>query len=360
MPNLNSVHNLNADAFQALKNVQNPEAMTAAEAETLKAAILKDGSVDAAETQLIERLTQQSPPPGSPILTGSTATENPVQIDVYAQGTAEADPESVQVARLSQEAADALDISVWDMTKAKANVAITFVENEVVQPIDTFVDENIIEPLDEHVIQPLNEHVVQPVVESVKRLINHVWQYDPSQGTRKENQANCGPASAAIVGENMGLEMPPLSQIRSSVGARRGNGAGAFALSTNQVIRAVEKQGEAQGQDIHGEAIPLSTDVDALLDEMRERLDKGEQLILLTSNIAIRSARSLASGSGKGHYVVVNEVRDDGSIMITDPQKRNGLEIEHSREHLETHLRRRRRFGRPNTLIAFENRSSVA
>lgn len=357
MPNFdNSVHYLNADVFNALKTVKDPKAVSVDEATAIKTAILKDGKVDDNEEALIEKLSQQTEN------TATTNQSNAAQIDqtdtfsgqeirIFSQGTANSDGEELKMQTLSQEAADALDIGTWDLTVRRAELAVEFIDDEIIQPIN----KNVVQPINEHVVQPINEHVVQPVVNTVKRLINHIWQYDPSQGTNKENQANCGPASAAIVGENFGLEMPTLSALRSSVGAPRGNGSGAFALSTNQVIRAVEKQGEQQGQNIEGREIPLSTNVDNALEEMRECLDNGEQLILLTSNIAIRSAKSLASGSGKGHYVVVNAVNDDGSIMITDPQKRDGLEITHSREQLQTHLQRRQRFGRPNVLLAFEN-----
>lgn len=181
-------------------------------------------------------------------------------------------------------------------------------------------------------------------VENVKGFFNHIYQF--SQGTAKEKQANCGPASAFIIGKNLGLSMPSLSSIRASVGAPRGNGGGAFAITTNQLGRAVTKQAEKEGRDIRFSEDNLGTNVDNTLKKMREELAKGKQLVLLTSNIA--------SGS-RGHYVVINKVNDDGSIEVSDPQSKNGAGRTHSRQELERALKKRTNtYGLANTLISFE------
>lgn len=339
MPNIpHAVHQLNQDVFNVLKTVKDPKQMTVDEAKVLKEAILKDGKVDDNEQDLLNELIVKEDSAflsltGDKII-GTTA-ETAKVIDINAQGSATADGEKIKVSQLTQEAADALNITFTDKLARSAELSYEF--------------------LDDMVIEPINTHVVQPVVDAAKRLISHVWQYDPSQGTRKENSANCGTACAKIVGQNFGIDMPKLNEMRSMVGARRGSGKGAFALSTNQVIRAVEKQAASQGVEIEGKEERLTTNVDDALDKMRASLEKGEQVILLTSNIAMKTSRSLNSNGGKGHYVVVNEVREDGSIVITDPQKpeARGKEIVHSREHLETHLKRRTRFGRPNVLLTF-------
>ncbi len=364
MPNLDgSVHYLNTDVFNAVKEVKNPASMTRTEAQNIKTAILKDGTVDAAEQDLIDELSNTAAKSTDPAVT------------ITSQGTAQADGEITQLAVLNKGISEVLDVGFLELMNSKAKVNYVFIEQEVKKDLNIalqWTDENIVQPINQNVVQPLktnvidpiNENLVQPAmeivdeaIEDVKEFFNHVWQYDPSQGTVSERRANCGPASAAAVGENLGLDMPDLDDIRRMVGARRGSGSGAFAISTNQVIQAVEKQGTKEGREIDGGATNLSTNVDSVLEEMRERLENDEQLILLTSNIAIKSRSSLASGSGKGHYVVVNKVNDDGSIVITDPQKKDGAEITHSREQLQTHLQRRRRFGRANTLIHFADKS---
>ncbi len=181
-------------------------------------------------------------------------------------------------------------------------------------------------------------------VENVKGFFNHIYQF--SQGTAKEKQANCGPASAFIIGKNFGLSMPSLSSIRASVGAPRGNGSGAFAITTGQLGRAVTKQAEKEGRNIRFSEDNLGTNVDSTLRKMREELAKGKQLVLLTSNIA--------SGS-RGHYVVINKVNDDGSIEVSDPQSQNGAGRTHSRRELEQALKKRTNtYGLANTLISFE------
>jgi len=359
MPKLDgSVHYLNPEVFEAVKQVKKPASMTHEEAQNIKTAILKDGKIDEAEKDLIDELSNTSAKSTDPAVT------------ITSQGTAEADGEVTNLAVLNKSVSEVLDVGFLEQVSSKAKVNYVFLEQEVKADVNTAIQwtsEHVVQPIKENVIDPINEHVVQPTmeivdeaIEDVKEFFNHVWQYDPSQGTVSERRANCGPASAAAVGENLGLDMPDLDDIRRMVGARRGNGSGAFAISTNQVIQAVEKQADKEGREIEGGSTNLSTNVDSVLDEMRERLENDEQLILLTSNIAIKSRNSLASGSGKGHYVVVNKVNDDGSIVITDPQKKDGAEITHSREQLQTHLQRRKRFGRPNTLIHFADKSVVS
>lgn len=56
-----NITNLNRTTFSALKQVKDPKAMTAEEAKGLQSAILKDGVIDKAESQLIGELTQDSP-----------------------------------------------------------------------------------------------------------------------------------------------------------------------------------------------------------------------------------------------------------------------------------------------------------
>ncbi len=330
-----SVHYLNDDVFNAVKQVKNPQAPTVEDALAIKEAILKDGKIDAGEQDLLNELIVRGEEgfiSWMREITGANAEEAQI-VDVYGRGSATADAEKMQIAQFSKEAADALDISLGDQLARQTQLSLEFINDEVIQP---------------------GIQLAKDGVDGIKRMFNHIWQYDSSQGTKKENQANCGPASAHIVGENLGLDMPKLSEIRSMVGGRRGSGRGAFALSVPQVIRAVEKQGAKEGVEIKGDSLTLSsTRVDPALDHMREALDKGEQVILLTSNIAIQSRGQLNSGRGKGHYVVVNEVKPDGSIVISDPQKRGGEPITHSREHLQTHLQRRRRFGRPNVIMTF-------
>ncbi len=183
-------------------------------------------------------------------------------------------------------------------------------------------------------------------VAGVERLFSHIHQF--SQGTRKEKQANCGPASAHIVGTNFGLDMPSLASIRRSVGGRTGNGRGAFAISTGQLMRAVTKQAQKEGRDIRASESNLGTNVDRAIERMKAALAEGKQVVLLTSNIKT---------GGRGHYVVVNKVLEDGSIEVSDPQSKNGAARVHSKAELRNAMRRRvNKFGRQNTLMVFEEK----
>lgn len=358
MPNLDgSVRQLNQDVYGALSRVQNPSKMTAAEAKTVREAVLKDGTVDDAETDLLAELRS----------TDRNRTE------VRVSQRAEFEPTSLKLGAVSGEAAEQLDIGRMDILRAKANILVDDatvwtrenvsepLNQNVIQPAAEWTDRNVVQPINENVVQPaaewtdrnivqpINEHVVQPAV----RLFSHIWQNDPAQGTPSERRANCGPASAHIVGTNLGLDMPSLPEIRRSVGARTGEGSGAFAISTGQLIDAVETQATEEGRQIEGDETQLNTNVDQVLDQMRARLAAGEQVVLLTSNIAIQNPNTLRGNSGPGHYVVVNEVRPDGSIVISDPQRQTGANNTYSRDQLATHLRRRERFGRDNVMVSF-------
>lgn len=356
MPNIDrSVSNLNTEVYRAVQNVQNPSQMTKTEATAIRQAVLKDGTVDANEADLLAELTQ--------------ADRN--QANVRVSQSAEFNPTSLNLGPVSAEAAEELEISTMQLAgakiRAKSEQASQWADRNIVQP----TRENIIDPALERgreLVAQANEHIVQPaleladeyIVQPLQQAWNHVTQYNDAEGTRSENQANCGTASAKIVGLNLGLDMSSMRDIREDVGARTGDGTGAFALSTGQVIDAVENQAQREGRDITGTETPLSTNADQVLGQMRDRLEAGEQVILLSSNLRLQSQRSLQGNGGKGHYVVVTEVRPNGSFVISDPQERNGEPVEYSRDHLATHLRRRQRFGRENVMLSFRDNNPPA
>lgn len=163
--------------------------------------------------------------------------------------------------------------------------------------------------------------------------------------TAKEAQANCGPASAAMILKQFGISSPTMHQMRRLVGAPIGSRSGAYALSTTQVAEAVKRSAAQKGAKMSYDIKHLTPHVDRTLDEMRRRLAAGEKLILLTSNMGTLS---------QGHYVVVKEVRPDGSIVVDDPGRSNGENRVHSRQELAKALSvRTQRYGRENSLIAF-------
>jgi len=69
-------------------------------------------------------------------------------------------------------------------------------------------------------------------------------------------------------------------------------------------------------------------------------------VILLTSNI---------NSLSQGHYIVVKEVRADGSILVDDPGRSHGENAVHSKRQLEKALQTRvQRYGLGNTMISFK------
>ncbi|MBF2052828.1 MAG: C39 family peptidase [Candidatus Sericytochromatia bacterium] len=183
--------------------------------------------------------------------------------------------------------------------------------------------------------------VREPDSTYIERDLSHqaqeafVYQYGEigENGTAMEAQANCGPASMAMVIERLGGDAPSMQQIRREAGAPTGNRQGTYGLNSDQVERGLQNVLGEQGIAIETNTqIFRSRDVEGVTNAMREALAAGEQVILLTAN--------LESG-GRGHYVVVTEVRDDGSFVVDDPQNENGQGQVHTAEELAAGMRRR-------------------
>lgn len=192
---------------------------------------------------------------------------------------------------------------------------------------------------------------IRPVAPSAptRRPLENTFTYQFGEigknGSRMEAQGNCGPASAAIVIEEFGVEAPSMRDLRKEVGAPTGTQRRAYALTADQVGKSVTETLDAHNIDVDYEVESLSTNVNRTLEAIKNRLDAGEKVILLSSNLATQS---------KGHYVVVKEVRSDGSIVIDDPGRRNGEDDVYSKARLEQTLKTRaNRYGMPNSLISF-------
>lgn len=153
-------------------------------------------------------------------------------------------------------------------------------------------------------------------------------------GTKKEAQANCGPASMAMVIERQGGDAPSMKELRQEVDAPTGNKGDTFGLDSDQVTRGIEETLAAQGIDVETNVeIFSSKESEQVIETMRERLAAGEDVILLTSN--------MGSGGSTGHYVVVNEVRDDGSFVVNDPQEPDGANTVQTADDLAAAMKRR-------------------
>lgn len=196
-------------------------------------------------------------------------------------------------------------------------------------------------------IKPMQ--AAQPIRQSRQPLADtFVFQFGEigKNGSRMEAQGNCGPASAAIIIQEFGVEAPTMRDLRKAVGAPTGNRQRAYALTGDQVGRAVEKTLAEHGIQVDYEIDGLSTNVDQVLSKIRARLDAGEKVVLLSSNLASQS---------RGHYVVVTDVRADGSIVIDDPGARDGEGDVYSRKRLEQTLKTRaNRYGLSSSLISFK------
>lgn len=162
----------------------------------------------------------------------------------------------------------------------------------------------------------------------------------------RESQANCGPASASMIMKQFGLSAPSLHDIRRSVGGRlstSGNESGAFALSTDQVASAVIKQAVAQGKQVTASTHSLPSDSRQALAQIKDRLDRGEKVILLTGGF----------GGTAGHYTVIKGVNPDGTFIVDDPAR--GPNQIRTADELQRAMTNRREAGRGvSQIIAFQ------
>ncbi|MEZ0369277.1 MAG: C39 family peptidase [Candidatus Sericytochromatia bacterium] len=165
-------------------------------------------------------------------------------------------------------------------------------------------------------------------------------------GTAREAEANCGPASATMILKQFGIVPPTMQKLRMLVGAPIGTSGDTFGLSARQVADSVKRTASQNGKFISSDIKTLSNNVDTTLNEMRRRLAAGEKLILLTSNLNTLS---------RGHYIVVKEVRSDGSILVDDPGRSSGENRVYSRSQLSKALSMRsNNYGLESCLLSFK------
>ena len=158
-------------------------------------------------------------------------------------------------------------------------------------------------------------------------------------GTPMEAQGNCGPASIAMLIDRLGGEAPTMQQIRKNASAITGNKPNTeYGLDGGQMEKGLKDTLSAQGIAIETQTQSYgSKETDQLIEDMRKGLAEGKELILLTSN--------LETGS-QGHYVVVNEVKANGNIVVHDPQSEDGQNREYTPEELKAGIKARRRYSR--------------
>lgn len=326
MPNINKqVQSLNTDVMNALTAIKNPESATVAEVRDIRTAILKDGTIDDAEQDLIDELTE----------------DNTKGIQVSAKGSAAT---SISLSALSDDGQDALGISLLALGQRKGELLYESSKaklTEVYQDARTELTE-----LQETMGEKFNEFLTEG-----RAFMTELFTFQYAEGTKSERQANCGPSSASMIIKSLGIEPPSLADLRKMTGAPTGNGRGAFAMSTGQLENAVERTAQKYGLEVTAKTEGLSTNVDRALTAIKGKLDAGEKVVLLSSNIMVQSG-----SRGKGHYVVVKDVLPNGSIVVDDPQSpsERGLSRTHSKSEFANSLQRRVNFGRANQIISFK------
>lgn len=319
------VSQVNADVMQALMAIQNKDHATVAEAQAVRTAMLKDGTIDDAEKDLIAELSE----------------DQAQGIQITAQGSA---TPSLTLAAFDDEAQDPLAISLFALGRRKAELLYEKGTQQLKHIYHEAREEfhEIGEELGDKWDQLLDEG---------HQFMTELFTFQYGEGSDDERQANCGPSSASMIIKDLGIQPPSLHELRKRVGAPTGNGRGAFAMSTQQVMDSVCQVAAEYGYPVEAKAEHLPTPVDQALKQIRQHLDAGDKLILLSSNIMVQSGNR-----GKGHYVVIRDVLPDHSLVVDDPQSpaKRGLGRTHTRAQFANALRRRVNFGRENQLISFK------
>lgn len=205
---------------------------------------------------------------------------------------------------------------------------------------------NTDEILRERIQNPASTFVPSPTV-SLGADAAFVYQEGEvgADGTAMEAQANCGPASMAMIIERLGGEAPSMRELREEVNAPTGNSDGIYGLDTDQVTEGITTTLAEQGITVTTEVdIYNSKQSEDVIASMRERLAAGDDVILLTSN--------MGSGGSTGHYVVVNDVLADGSFVVHDPQEPDGADTVQTAADLEAAMARRAATDRDTRLIS--------
>lgn len=337
MPQIDrKVTGLNQDVTHALQAIGNRPA-TVAEAKAVRQAILLDGEIDDAEADLIAEMSQKD---RSQIEVGSAAG-------------------SISVVPFVDDALGQLSISRLALYRRKAEIVV---DNGIAKGKQLIEQgKHLVHEAEAEIKEVASEagsafqHLYQEGKEFMTELFTYQYAttgHDALGSTPAERQANCGPSSASMVLKHCGIEPPTLTELRKLVNAPVGSSKGTYALTTHQVGEAVKRAAAQYGKTINYNVMPLATNVDQALATIRKQLDAGKQVILLSSNIAVQKGTA-----GKGHYVMVESVQPDGSLIINDPQKavEAGLGRTHTKAQFANALSRRvNLFHAQNELIVFD------
>jgi hypothetical protein len=179
-------------------------------------------------------------------------------------------------------------------------------------------------------------------------------QYDSNISAARD--ADCGPASAAMVVEAAGL-----GDINSGTIRRRHMGVSHNGATTSQeVVRGIESasKGKLDANIIDGNR-DYARNPQAFLNRMREELAAGKQVILLTKNLG-HMADGRSAGDTNGHYMVIQGITADNQLILADPGSRGkGLNRTIDAQTFLDAYAARAAEGMPNNLITVQPRRTA-
>lgn len=124
--------------------------------------------------------------------------------------------------------------------------------------------------------------------------------------------SSCGPTCVDMVLKAKGFGDKNIEELRSLMEENKYG-----ATDSDNLVRGIEKASDGK---LDAKEMDITTNAEDFVSKLRNEIGKGNMPIMLSAFISPTN-----SPSG-GHYVVINGVKDDGSLIVANPYSRNPTE----------------------------------
>lgn len=123
--------------------------------------------------------------------------------------------------------------------------------------------------------------------------------------------SSCGPTCVDMVLKAKGFDDKNIEQLRNIMGENKYG-----STDADNVVKGIER---GSGGKLDANKISVKTNAQDFIAKMRDEINKGNMPVMLSAFISDNKP------SG-GHYVVINGVKDDGTLVIANPYSKNHTE----------------------------------
>lgn len=179
-------------------------------------------------------------------------------------------------------------------------------------------------------------------------------QYDSNISAARDS--DCGPASVSMILESQGYGETNSGDVREDLMEVNHHGA----TASYELVRGLRagSNNELDVNIIEGNQ-DFANDPQAFLNQMRQELAEGKQVILLTKNLRIMENGRDASRTN-GHYQIVQSISPNGDLVLADPGSRGeGLNFHVSAETFTAAYARRAAEDMHNNMITIARPASI-